>query len=175
MACALGPSSAGAPEPLASELATQPLAHDPDTDQGLTCAPVLVWSRLHSLVSLEIAGEFASMGIDPDQVFEAQLGHAHRVKTRLSATPTYGRPPGSVRQPARSGLLGYLRSILRQLQRPDHVDWPSVTPKIIGHTHTESAFRVPRLRRTVPSRSSRATGIYGSADNHARLQRPLSA
>jgi hypothetical protein len=35
---------------------------------------VLVWSRLHGLVSLEIAGNFASMGIDPDQVFEAQLG-----------------------------------------------------------------------------------------------------
>jgi len=27
---------------------------------------VLVWSRLHSLVSLEIAGKFASTGIDPD-------------------------------------------------------------------------------------------------------------
>jgi hypothetical protein len=35
---------------------------------------VLVWSRLHSVVSLEIAGKFASMGIDPDQVFEVQLG-----------------------------------------------------------------------------------------------------
>jgi hypothetical protein len=46
----------------------------PTPTQGLTCAPVLVWSRLHSLVGLEIAGKFASMGIDPDQVFEAQLG-----------------------------------------------------------------------------------------------------
>jgi hypothetical protein len=35
---------------------------------------VLVWSRLHSLMSLEIAGKFASTGIDPDQVFEAQVG-----------------------------------------------------------------------------------------------------
>jgi len=35
---------------------------------------VLVWSRLHSLMSLEIAGKFASTGIEPDQVFEAQLG-----------------------------------------------------------------------------------------------------
>jgi hypothetical protein len=80
---------------------------------------VLVWSRLHSLVSLEIAGKFASTGIDPDQVFEAQLGTLTNVKTRLSATPTYWRPPGSVRQPARGGLPGYLRSIVRQLQRPD--------------------------------------------------------
>jgi hypothetical protein len=46
----------------------------PTPTQGPTCAPVLVWSRLHSLVGLEIAGKFASMGIDPDQVFEAQLG-----------------------------------------------------------------------------------------------------
>ena len=38
----------------------------PTPTQGLTCAPVLVWSRLHSLVSLEIAGKFASTGIDPD-------------------------------------------------------------------------------------------------------------
>ncbi len=34
---------------------------------------VLIWSYLHGIVSLEIAGNFASMGIDPDQVFEAQL------------------------------------------------------------------------------------------------------
>jgi hypothetical protein len=34
---------------------------------------VLVWSRLHGLVSLEIAGNFASMGIDPSEVFEIQL------------------------------------------------------------------------------------------------------
>jgi hypothetical protein len=34
---------------------------------------VLTWSRLHGLVSLEIAGNFASMSLDPDQVFEAQL------------------------------------------------------------------------------------------------------
>ena len=35
---------------------------------------VLVWSRPHGLVSLEIAGNFASMGTGPDQVFEAQPG-----------------------------------------------------------------------------------------------------
>ena len=34
---------------------------------------ILIWSRLHGLVSLEIAGNFASMGIDPGQFFEAQL------------------------------------------------------------------------------------------------------
>jgi len=34
---------------------------------------VLIWSRLHGLVSLEIAGNFASMGLDPSQLFETQL------------------------------------------------------------------------------------------------------
>jgi len=34
---------------------------------------IIIWSRLHGLVSLEIAGNFASMGIDPGRVFEAQL------------------------------------------------------------------------------------------------------
>jgi Tetracyclin repressor-like, C-terminal domain len=34
---------------------------------------IIIWSRLHGLVSLEIAGNFASMGIDAGQIFEAQL------------------------------------------------------------------------------------------------------
>jgi AcrR family transcriptional regulator len=34
---------------------------------------VLTWSRLHGFVSLEIAGNYVSMGIDPDQLFETEL------------------------------------------------------------------------------------------------------
>jgi hypothetical protein len=34
---------------------------------------VLAWSRLHGFVSLEIAGNYASMSINPDEVFEIQL------------------------------------------------------------------------------------------------------
>lgn len=34
---------------------------------------VLIWSRLHGIVSLEIAGNFASMSIDPGQLFETEL------------------------------------------------------------------------------------------------------
>ena len=37
------------------------------------CLPALIWSRLHGIVSLEIAGNWASMGLDPGQLFEAQL------------------------------------------------------------------------------------------------------
>jgi Tetracyclin repressor-like, C-terminal domain len=62
------------PQPLASQLTAWALAHDPDTDPATALRAVLAWSRLHGLVSLEIAGNLASMGIDPDQVFEAQIG-----------------------------------------------------------------------------------------------------
>jgi Tetracyclin repressor-like, C-terminal domain len=57
-----------------ADLPAWALAHDPGTDPATALRAVLVWSRLHGLVSLEIAGNFASMGIDPDQVFEAELG-----------------------------------------------------------------------------------------------------
>jgi AcrR family transcriptional regulator len=62
------------PQPLASQLTAWALTHDPGIDPATALDAVLAWSRLHGLVSLEIAGNFASMGIDPDQVFEAQLG-----------------------------------------------------------------------------------------------------
>jgi AcrR family transcriptional regulator len=61
------------PQPLASQLTTWIQAHDPGIDPATALRAVLIWSCLHGLVSLEIAGNFASMGIDPDQVFEAQL------------------------------------------------------------------------------------------------------
>ena len=67
------PTAPAPPEPLASQLTAWALAHDPGIGPAAALRAVLVWSRLHGLVSLEIAGNFASMGIDPDQVFEAQL------------------------------------------------------------------------------------------------------
>ena len=62
------------PQPLASQLTAWALAHDPGTRPAPALRAVLIWSRLHGLVKLEIAGNFASMGIDPGQVFEAELG-----------------------------------------------------------------------------------------------------
>jgi len=41
---------------------------------GPVLALIATIIALHGLVNLEIAGNFASMGIDPDQVFEAQVG-----------------------------------------------------------------------------------------------------
>ena len=70
----LGDHTAPAPpQPLASQLTAWALAHDPSISPSTALRAVLIWSRLHGLVSLEIAGNFASMGIDPGQVFEAQL------------------------------------------------------------------------------------------------------
>ena len=34
---------------------------------------VLAWSRLHGFVSLELARNFASMGLDPDQLFAVEI------------------------------------------------------------------------------------------------------
>jgi AcrR family transcriptional regulator len=61
------------PEPLASQLTAWTQAQDPGIDPATALRAVLIWSRLHGLVSLEIAGNFTSMGIDPGQIFEAQL------------------------------------------------------------------------------------------------------
>ena len=60
-------------QPLASQLTAWAHAHAFDVDPAIALRAILIWSRLHGLVSLEIAGNFASMGIDPDQLFEAQL------------------------------------------------------------------------------------------------------
>ena len=71
----LGPGEAR-PEPgppLAAQLSSWAHAHNPDVDPATALRAVLVWSRLHGFVSLEIAGNYASMGIDPDPLFEIQL------------------------------------------------------------------------------------------------------
>jgi AcrR family transcriptional regulator len=59
--------------PLASQLAAWAQPHHPGIDPAIALRAVLVWSRLHGIVSLEIAGNFASMGLDPGQLFEIQL------------------------------------------------------------------------------------------------------
>jgi AcrR family transcriptional regulator len=70
----LGDGTAAAlPQPLSSQLTAWALAHSPGTTPAAALRAVLTWSAVHGLVSLEIAGNFASMAIDPDQIFEAQL------------------------------------------------------------------------------------------------------
>jgi AcrR family transcriptional regulator len=69
----LGDRTEAPPEPLASQLAAWAQPHAPGLDPATALRAVLFWSRLHGLVSLEIAGNFASMGLDPAQLFETEL------------------------------------------------------------------------------------------------------
>jgi hypothetical protein len=61
------------PQPLASQLVAWAEPHHPGIDPATALRAVLIWSRVHGFVSLEIAGSFASMGLDADQLFEAEL------------------------------------------------------------------------------------------------------
>jgi len=61
------------PQPLASQLVARAQPYVPGLDPVTALRAVLIWSRLHGIVSLEIAGTFASMGIDPAQLFETEL------------------------------------------------------------------------------------------------------
>jgi len=70
----LGDRTATPPaEPLASQLSAWARTHEPGTGPAMALRAIIIWSRLHGLVSLEIAGNFASMGLDPGHLFEAQL------------------------------------------------------------------------------------------------------
>ena len=44
-----------------------------DIPPSLALRAITTWSRLHGLVSLEIEGNFASMGIDPERLFDAEV------------------------------------------------------------------------------------------------------
>ena len=61
------------PQPLESQLAAWAQPAGPGIAPATALRAVLIWSRLHGIVSLEIAGNFASMGIDPGRLFEIQL------------------------------------------------------------------------------------------------------
>jgi AcrR family transcriptional regulator len=70
----LGDHTATPPaEPLASQLSAWARTHEPGIDPAIALRAIIIWSRLHGLVSLEIAGNFASMGLHPGNLFEAQL------------------------------------------------------------------------------------------------------
>jgi AcrR family transcriptional regulator len=58
---------------LAAELTRWASTRGARVDPSTALRAVLTWSRLHGFVSLEIAGNYASMGIDPDQLFDVEL------------------------------------------------------------------------------------------------------
>jgi AcrR family transcriptional regulator len=61
------------PKPLADELARWANERGVQADATTALRALLTWSRLHGFVSLELAGNYDSMGINPDQLFEAEL------------------------------------------------------------------------------------------------------
>jgi AcrR family transcriptional regulator len=58
---------------LADQLLTWADMRGIQVDAANALRAILTWSRLHGFVSLEIAGNYASMGIDPDLLFETEL------------------------------------------------------------------------------------------------------
>jgi AcrR family transcriptional regulator len=60
-------------QPLSDQLAAWGQARGVETDPRVALRAILIWSRLHGFVSLEIHGNFAAIGIDPNLVFEGQI------------------------------------------------------------------------------------------------------
>jgi AcrR family transcriptional regulator len=44
-----------------------------DVSPAVAQLAVVVWTRLHGFVSLEIEGNYAAMGLDPDRLFDAEV------------------------------------------------------------------------------------------------------
>jgi AcrR family transcriptional regulator len=61
------------PRALARQLNHWSRAHGLKTDPAVALRAVSVWARLHGLVSLEISGNFESMGLDPERLFESEF------------------------------------------------------------------------------------------------------
>jgi AcrR family transcriptional regulator len=54
-------------------LSGQLTAWAPEVDPGRALAGVTAWSRMHGFVSLEIEGNFASMGLDAERLFAREV------------------------------------------------------------------------------------------------------
>jgi AcrR family transcriptional regulator len=68
------PAAAPAPPAdLRSELERWAQGRDLDVAPAVGLRAIVVWARLHGFVSLEIEGNFASMGLDADKLFAAEL------------------------------------------------------------------------------------------------------
>jgi AcrR family transcriptional regulator len=70
------PADRGHPPPtraLASQASDWATDRDVQADAATAVRALLTWSRLHGFVGLEVAGNYTSMGIDPDQLFETEL------------------------------------------------------------------------------------------------------
>jgi hypothetical protein len=62
----------GGKPPPDPEPAREPAAWS-DADPGVAWGAITLWTRVHGFVSLEIEGNFASMGVDADRLFDAEV------------------------------------------------------------------------------------------------------
>lgn len=69
-------SSANAkpPQALAAQTAKWMEARGTEADVATALLAVQIWWRVHGFLSLEMAGSYASMGLDSDALFELELG-----------------------------------------------------------------------------------------------------
>lgn len=63
---------------LRSQLARWAAEREGDIEPEVALRAILVWARLHGFVGLEIEGNFASMGLDADLLFAAELASLGR-------------------------------------------------------------------------------------------------
>jgi len=61
--------------PLGRELSTWGRASGEPFPSGVLLLGLTAWTRLHGVVSLEIEGTFAQMGLDPARLYDAELDH----------------------------------------------------------------------------------------------------
>jgi AcrR family transcriptional regulator len=61
------------PAALAGQLTAWARTRGIDVDPAVAHRAIVVWSRLHGLVSLEIEGNFASMGVDAELLLEGEI------------------------------------------------------------------------------------------------------
>ena len=65
----VGPAGREQAEQLAAWARARGIAVEPDA----ALRAIIAWARVHGLVSLELAGDYEAMGLDPEALFEAEL------------------------------------------------------------------------------------------------------
>ena len=63
----------GVAGPLATQLADWARRRDLSVSPATALRAIGIWSCVHGIVSLEIGGNFASIGVGPDELFESEL------------------------------------------------------------------------------------------------------
>ena len=149
MACASGPSSAAAPRAASFRSSRHRRWHmTPTPTQGLTCAPVLVWSRLHSLVSLD----------------------CREIRVHGASIPTRSSRPSSARSPCENAPQRHTHVLAATRIRPPTsprrltglpaIHRASITaPRPFGMTSARNAACGSRPSRVTRQRPARVTAL----------------